>query len=134
MSRTTTRLSTAPASTTLPAEDLKRARAFYEEKLGLETELRADMPEGLFVHAGKGSLIVLYQRGRATAENTALTFEVEDLEATVTDLRDHGVKLEEYDFPGLKTVDGIATREADRAAWFKDSEGNILCAHETLAT
>ena len=133
MSRTTTRLSTAPASTTLPAEDLKRARAFYEEKLGLETELRADMPEGLFVHAGKGSLIVLYQRGRATAENTALTFEVEDLEATVSDLRDHGVKLEEYDFPGLKTVDGIATREADRAAWFKDSEGNILCAHETLA-
>ncbi|HZL64573.1 MAG TPA: VOC family protein [Thermoleophilia bacterium] len=133
MSRTTTRLSTAQASTTLPAEDLKRARAFYEEKLGLETELRDDMPEGLFVHAGKGSLIVLYQRGRATAENTALTFEVDDLEATVTDLRSHGVKLEEYDFPGLKTVGGIATREVDRAAWFKDSEGNILCAHETLA-
>jgi catechol 2,3-dioxygenase-like lactoylglutathione lyase family enzyme len=126
-------LSTAQASTTLPAEDLKRARAFYEEKLGLETELRDDMPEGLFVHAGKGSLIVLYQRGRATAENTALTFEVDDLEATVSDLRSHGVKLEEYDFPGLKTEGGIATREADRAAWFKDSEGNILCAHETLA-
>ena len=133
MSRTTTRLSTAQASTTLPAEDLKRARAFYEEKLGLETELRDDMPEGLFVHAGKGSLIVLYQRGRATAENTALTFEVDDLEATVSDLRSHGVKLEEYDFPGLKTEGGIATRKADRAAWFKDSEGNILCAHETLA-
>jgi catechol 2,3-dioxygenase-like lactoylglutathione lyase family enzyme len=133
MSRTTTRLSTAPAATTLPAEDLKRARAFYEEKLGLETELRDDMPEGLFVHAGKGSLIVLYQRGRATAENTAVTFEVDDLEATVSDLRSHGVKFEEYDFPGLKTVDGIATREADRGAWFKDSEGNILCAHETLA-
>ena len=133
MSRTTTRLSTAQASTTLPAEDLKRARAFYEEKLGLETELRDDMPEGLFVHAGKGSLIFLYQRGRATAENTALTFEVEDLEATVTDLRAHGVELEEYDFPGLKTERGIVTRKADRAAWFKDSEGNILCAHETLA-
>jgi catechol 2,3-dioxygenase-like lactoylglutathione lyase family enzyme len=133
MSRTTTILSTAPAATTLPAEDLKRARAFYEETLGLETELRDDMPEGLFVHAGKGSLIVLYQRGRATAENTAVTFEVDDLEATVSDLRSHGVKFEEYDFPGLKTVDGIATREADRGAWFKDSEGNILCAHETLA-
>jgi catechol 2,3-dioxygenase-like lactoylglutathione lyase family enzyme len=133
MSRTTTRLSTAQATTTLPAEDLKRARSFYEERLGLETELRDDMPEGLFVHAGKGSLIILYQRGRATAENTALTFEVDDLEATVSDLRAHGVELEEYDFPGLKTVGGIATREVDRAAWFKDSEGNILCAHETLA-
>ena len=43
------------------------------------------------------------------------------------------MELEEYDFPGLKTVGGIATRDADKAAWFKDTEGNILCAHETLA-
>jgi catechol 2,3-dioxygenase-like lactoylglutathione lyase family enzyme len=133
MSRTTTRLTTAQATTTLPAEDLQRARRFYEEKLGLETEARDDMPEGLFVHAGKGSQIFLYQRGRATAENTALTFEVDDLEATVSDLRAHGVELEDYDFPGLKTVNGIAARDVDKAAWFKDSEGNILCAHETLA-
>jgi catechol 2,3-dioxygenase-like lactoylglutathione lyase family enzyme len=133
MTRVTTRLSTAPAATTLPAEDLRRARSFYEERLGLETETRDDMPEGLFVHAGKGSLIFLYQRGRATAENTALTFEVDDLEATVSDLRANGVTLEEYDFPGLKTVNGIASRDVDKAAWFKDSEGNILCAHETLA-
>ena len=133
MSRTTTRLSTAPAATTLPAEDLKRARSFYEEKLGLETESRDDMPESLFVHAGQGTLIVLYQRGRATAENTAVTFEVDDLEATVGDLRSRGVQFEEYDFPGLKTINGIADRGADRGAWFKDSEGNTLCAHETLA-
>lgn len=133
MSKTTTRLTTAQATTTLPAEDLQRARRFYEEKLGLETETRDDMPEGLFVHAGKGSLIVLYQRGRATAENTALTFEVDDLEATVSDLRAHGVELEDYDLPGLKTINGIAARDVDKAAWFKDTEGNILCAHETLA-
>ncbi len=133
MSRTTTRLTTAQATTTLPAEDLQRARRFYEEKLGLETEARDDMPEGLFVHAGKGSQIFLYQRGRATAQNTALTFEVDDLDATVSDLRAHGVELEDYDFPGLKTVNGIAARDVDKAAWFKDSEGNILCAHETLA-
>ena len=133
MTKLTTRLSTAPAATTLPAEDLKRARSFYEEKLGLEVEARENMPEGLFVHAGKGSLIFLYERGRATAENTAVTFEVDDLQATVSDLRSNGVKIEEYDSPGLKTVNGIASRDADRAAWFKDSEGNILCAHETLA-
>jgi catechol 2,3-dioxygenase-like lactoylglutathione lyase family enzyme len=133
MARVVTRLSTAPAATTLPAEDLERARAYYEDKLGLETETREDMPEGLFVHAGKGTLLFLYQRGRATAENTAVTFEVDDLEATVSELRSRGVQLEEYDFPGLKTVGGIASRDADRAAWFKDSEGNILCAHETIA-
>jgi catechol 2,3-dioxygenase-like lactoylglutathione lyase family enzyme len=133
MTKVTTRLSTAPAATTLPAEDLKRARSFYEEKLGLETETRDDMPEGLFVRAGKGSLIFLYQRGRATAENTAVTFEVDDLEGTVSELRSRGVQFEEYDFPGLKTVNSIAARDADKAAWFKDSEGNILCAHETIA-
>ena len=133
MTLVTTRLSTAPAATTLPAEDLKRARSFYEEKLGLETESRDDMPEGFFVHAGKGSLIFLYERGRATAENTAVTFEVDDLEGTVSELRSRGVQFEEYDSPGIKTVNAIATRGTDQAAWFKDSEGNILCAHETLA-
>jgi catechol 2,3-dioxygenase-like lactoylglutathione lyase family enzyme len=134
MTKLATRLSTAPAATTLPAEDLKRARSFYEETLGLETEARDDMPEGFFVHAGKGSLIFLYERGRATAENTAVTFEVDDLEGIVSELRSRGVRFEDYDFPnGLKTVDGIASRDADRAAWFKDSEGSILCAHETLS-
>jgi hypothetical protein len=91
------------------------------------------MPKGLFVHAGKGSLIFLYELGRATTENTALTFEVDDPAATVSDLRSHGVKVEEYDSPGLKTVNSIAARDADKAAWFKDSEGSILCAQETIA-
>ena len=133
MTLVTTRLSTAPAATTLPAEDLKRARAFYEEKLGLETETRDGMPESLFVHAGKGTLIMLYERGRTTADNTALTFEVDDLSGTVSELRTSGVQFEEYDFPGLKTVNSIAARDADKAAWFKDSEGNTLCIHETIA-
>jgi catechol 2,3-dioxygenase-like lactoylglutathione lyase family enzyme len=133
MTRITTRLSTAPAATTLPAEDLRRARSYYEEKLGLETETRDDMPESLFVHAGNGTLIMLYERGRTKADNTALTFEVDDVKATVSELRSHGVKFEEYDFPGLKTVDFIASRDADRAAWFKDSEGNTLCIHESIA-
>lgn len=134
MTKVTTRLSTAPATTTLPAEDLRRARSYYEDKLGLETELRADMPESLFVHAGNGTLIMLYERGRTKADNTALTFEVDDLEGTVSELRSNGVQFEEYDFPGLKTVNSIAARDADKAAWFKDSEGNTLCVHETIAT
>lgn len=133
MTKVTTRLSTALAAPTLPAEDLRRARAFYEDTLGLETETRSEMPGMLFVHSGEGGLVILYERGRATAENTALTFEVDDLEATVRELRSRGVRFEDYDFPGLRTEGGIAVRDADRAAWFKDTEGNILCAHETLA-
>jgi len=133
MTRVSTRLSTAPAATTLPAEDLGRARSFYEEKLGLETEARDDMPGNLFVHAGRDTLIVLYERERTKADNTAVTFEVEDIEATASELRSHGVSFEQYDFPGMKTIDGIARRGADVAAWFKDSEGNTLCIHESLA-
>lgn len=51
---------------------------------------------------------------------------VEDLEAEVAELRGRGVAFEEYDGPGLRTVDGIATTPAGKGAWFKDSEGNVL--------
>ena len=133
MTKVLTRLSTAFAATTLPAADLGRARTFYEEHLGFECETRDDMPGSLFVHAGNGSLLVIYERGRGSnSDATAVTFEVDDLEAIVRDLRTHGVTFEDYDLPGLRTVGGIASRGADKAAWFKDTEGNILCAHQTI--
>jgi hypothetical protein len=61
-------------------------------------------------------------------------WEVEDIEATVRELRARGVVFEEYDFPGLKTVEGIADIEGnypskgsgERGAWFRDGEGNML--------
>lgn len=134
MTKLATRLAQAPAATTLPAADLERARRFYEEQLGLDVDSRADMPGSLFVHAGNGSLIVIYDRGRGgDSDATSVTFEVDDLAATLDELRAHGIVLEEYDLPGLRTVNGIASRDADLAAWFKDSEGNILCAHQTLS-
>ena len=62
-----------------------------------------------------------------TAQNTVIGWEVDDIDKVVEDLRGRGVTFEEYDFPGLKTVNGIAELEGiERAAWFKDSEGNIL--------
>jgi hypothetical protein len=73
--------------------------------------------------------------GRPSGNHTQLGWEVEDIEATVADLRARGVVFEEYDLPGLKTVDGIAQVEGnypsrggrgERAAWFRDSEGNLL--------
>ena len=132
MTKVATRISSAFAASTLPAADIARARTFYEEQLGMEVEQRDDMPESLFVHAGNGSLLVVYGRGRGgDGDATSVTFEVDDVAATVADLRSHGVVFEEYDFPGLKTVNAIAERDADKAAWFKDSEGNVLCVHET---
>lgn len=133
MTKLATRLSHAPAATTLPAADLHRARSFYEDTLGLDVETRPEAPDTLFIHAGNGTELLVYDRGRGgDSDATSVTFEVDDLIATLDELRAHGVVLEEYDFPGLKTVDGIARRDADAAAWFKDTEGNVLCVHQTL--
>ena len=121
---TLSRLSTAPASAVLPAEDLERARAFYTETLGLSV---IDMPGDQFmVSAGGGTRVLVYKRARTTAEHTVLTFMLDDIHAAVSDLRTRGVVFEEYDLPGIKTVDGIADSEGMYAAWFRDSEGNII--------
>jgi hypothetical protein len=55
-----------------------------------------------------------------------MAWRVDDLEAEVTELRERGVRFENYDGPDLQTVDGIAATPVGRAAWFKDSEGNVL--------
>ena len=109
----------------IPASDLDRARAFYSEKLGLTpTE---ETPEGLIYECAERSRFFLFQStGRASGDHTQMGWEVADLEAEVADLRSRGVVFEEYDFPGLKTVDGIATVGNTKGAWFKDSEGNLL--------
>jgi catechol 2,3-dioxygenase-like lactoylglutathione lyase family enzyme len=119
-------------ATRLPAQDLERARAFYSEKLGLDpVELR----EGGLRYVGGGGEFALFESaGAASGDHTQMGWEVDDIEATVRDLRARGVVFEEYDFPGLKTVDGIAEIEGnypskgigERGAWFRDSEGNLL--------
>lgn len=110
----------------LPARDLQRARGFYRDKLGLEpAEERAG---GLIYRTPAGAALLVYETENAgTAKNTALCWMTEDLEAEVTELRGRGVVFEEYDLPGLKTENGIATTGDEKAAWFTDTEGNILC-------
>ncbi|VXC06370.1 VOC family protein [Aeromicrobium sp. 9AM] len=113
----------------LPASDLGRAREFYKDKLGLEpSEERGD---GLIYQNAAGTKILLYETQFAgTAQNTALSWATSDLDAEMADLRSKGVVFEDYDFPGLKTENGVATYEEGRGAWFKDSEGNILSVTE----
>ena len=118
-------LSDKKVHATIPVSDLARARAWYEEKLGVRPV--QDLPGGLMYVVGDGSRFLLFPTPFAgTAKNTAAGFQVDDIEAEVADLKGRGVVFEEYDFPQLKTVDGIATLEANKAAWFKDSEGNTL--------
>ena len=120
-------LSDSPVSATLPAVDLDRARQFYEAKLGLK--VINQFPFGLVLGAGQGTSIVIYQRGQTKADHTAATFSVQDIEATVKDLTAKGVRFEQYNLePGPKTNNlGIsAGPDGGKAAWFKDTEGNIL--------
>jgi catechol-2,3-dioxygenase len=108
----------------LPAEDLERARRFYEGTLGFEPD-SAD-PQGVMYRSGSSLFTVYPTQYAGLAQHTQVGWLVEDLRAMVTELRERGIRFEEYDFPGLKTEDGIADLESELAAWFKDSEGNIL--------
>ena len=115
----------------LPASDLGRARGFYKDKLGLDPA--EERPEGAIYESKGGGKFLLYETQFAgTAQNTAMNWVVNDLDAEMADLRSRGVEFEEYDFPGLKTENGVAKYEEGRGAWFKDSEGNILALSEGM--
>jgi catechol 2,3-dioxygenase-like lactoylglutathione lyase family enzyme len=125
-------LENAKVATRLPAQDLDRARAFYSEKLGLDPV--EERPGGLRYECAEGEFVLFQSTGEPSGAHTQIAIEVEDLDAVVAELRSRGVVFEEYDFPGFTTVNGIAEIEgnypskgtADRAAWFRDSEGNVI--------
>jgi predicted enzyme related to lactoylglutathione lyase len=109
----------------LPATDLHRAKRFYAEKLGLMPQ---ELPDELRYECGGGSAFFVFPTSISSrGGHTQVGFGVADIEAVVAQLRSRGVVFEEYDTPELRTVDGIATQPGgDRAAWFKDTEGNML--------
>jgi catechol 2,3-dioxygenase-like lactoylglutathione lyase family enzyme len=118
-------LGDAEFQATIAVSDMDRSRRFYEQTLGLEAE--REMEAGIVYRCGRGSGFFLYQSGYAgTAQHTVGGWYVEDARATVKELQGRGIVFEEYDFPGLKTVDGVADLGSELAAWFKDPDGNIL--------
>ena len=126
-------LTDAPVTTILPVKDMNRARAFYETKLGLKPV--GLKPDGKFVYAcGGGALVALFPKeGGTKADHTAISFQVGDIATVVDALEARGVLFEDYDLPGLKTVDHVCVLGSEKAAWFRDTEGNYLCVHEELA-
>jgi catechol 2,3-dioxygenase-like lactoylglutathione lyase family enzyme len=125
-------LSDAPVTTILPVKDMERARRFYEGKLGFRPE--GPKPDGRFDYrCASGAIIALFPKeGGTKADHTALSFEVRDIREGIRTLEQAGVVFEDYDLPGLKTVDHICVLGSEKAAWFKDTEGNYLCLHEEL--
>jgi len=113
------------AYATIPASNMVRAKSWYKDKLGL-TPIRED-ENGAIYHVGKGTGFLLYPTPNAgKAPNTLMSFGSTNVEEDVRDLKSHGVVFEEYDMPGLKTVNSIATMGLYHAAWFRDADGNIL--------
>ncbi len=125
-------LSDSSVTTMLPVKDMARARAFYEGCLGLTPG--GLKPDGKFVYSVAGSTLALFPKPEGTkADHTAISFRVPDIAASIEELKRSGVVFEDYDFPGLKTVNHVCVLGAEKAAWFKDTEGNYLCIHEDIA-
>lgn len=115
----------------LPVKDMDRARRFYERQLGLAP--MGLKPDGKFVYRCGGTEIALFPRpGGTKAEHTALSFRVDDIRSAIKDLERRGVQFADYDLPGLKTVEHVCVLGSEKAAWFQDPEGNILCLHEDI--
>ncbi len=125
-------LTKAPVTTMLPVKDLNRAREFYEKRLGLKPIGARQDGKFLFV-GGNGGTIALFPKPEGTkAEHTVVSFLVKDIAREIKELEQKGVVFEDYDFPGLKTVNHVCVLGSEKAAWFKDTEGNYLCLHEDI--
>jgi predicted enzyme related to lactoylglutathione lyase len=122
--RRTAMLEGATANTTLPAMDMARAAQFYTEKVGA---VPGESREGGSDFSVGNSTFSIYPTANPNrGGHTQMGLRVPDARAAVAELRSRGVVFEEYDLPGLKTVDGIADVGGASAAWFKDTEGNII--------
>ena len=124
-------LKQAAVTTMLPVIDMARARAFYEERLGFVPG--GLKPDGKFVYQVGGTTLALFPKPEGTkADHTAVSFKVDDITTSIAALQRRGVVFEDYDFPGLKTVEHVCVLGSEKAAWFKDTEGNYLCLHEDI--
>jgi predicted enzyme related to lactoylglutathione lyase len=127
-----TMVKTASVTTILPVADVKRASEFYENILGLLP--KGYTPEGNYLYScGDGVYIALSQRPEEIVDNkTSLSFEVEDLESAVEELKEKGIRLIKYPVPGAKENGYVYEMQGERAVWFKDSEGNMISMHALI--
>lgn len=115
----------------IPVANVARARKFYEGKLGLNA--KEEYAGGVIYECGDGSSVFMYpSAGAGTSRASTAFWAVADVAAEVAELKAIGVVFEEYDMPGLKTENGIASAGGAKTAWFKDTEGNILAISQRV--
>jgi catechol 2,3-dioxygenase-like lactoylglutathione lyase family enzyme len=117
----------------IPCQDLAAVRSFYEDKLGLK--IVEDRPDGIvFDCAGGTQLLVFPSSGASDGSFTQASWECDDLDAEMADLRSRGVTFETYDMPGFTSdANGVVDLDGERGAWFKDPAGNLLALGERRA-
>ncbi len=113
----------------IPAGDLKRARAFYTDVLGLSPATEDEY--SMTFSTPSGSWFQVYETTSAgTGKHTVAQWDVANLEEEVEVLTSRGVVFQKYDMPGVEWQDVIASLPSGRSAWFEDSEGNVMCLDE----
>jgi catechol 2,3-dioxygenase-like lactoylglutathione lyase family enzyme len=115
----------------LPASDLARARSFWHDTFGIDP-VDDGFEEGAEMFDLGGTRVLIYETQFAgTAQNTALGIDSDDFDRDMADLKAKGVEFNQYDLPGVTTVDGVVEMGGIRTAWFNDSEGNIIALGES---
>ncbi len=123
-------LSTAPLRAYIPVSNLQRARKFYEETLGLKPG--EQYGGGVIYRCGETEAFLYLTPNAGTSKASQAFWQVADVEAEVAELKAGGVVFEEYDMPGIKMQNSIATGGGAKTAWFKDTEGNIMAVSQRL--
>jgi len=123
-------LRTAPIRAYIPISDLSRARNFYEKTLGLTP--KEEYAGGVIYECGGAEVFMYPTKNAGTSKASQAFWQVDDVETEVAELKARGVVFEEYDMPGTKMKNSIATRGGAKTAWFKDTEGNILAVSQRL--
>jgi catechol 2,3-dioxygenase-like lactoylglutathione lyase family enzyme len=115
----------------IPAKDVARARKFYEGKLGFRA--KEEVAGGVIYEFKDKTACFLYPTPNAGTSLASQAFwQVDDVEREVSELKTRGVVFEEYDVPGERSPSGVVTAGGAKAAWFKDSEGNILAIIQSV--
>jgi catechol 2,3-dioxygenase-like lactoylglutathione lyase family enzyme len=123
-------LSAAPIRAYIPVSNVPRAREFYEGKIGLKP--KREYAGGVIYECGGAEVFMYPTPNAGTSKASQAFWQVADVEAEVAELKTRGVTFEEYDLPGMKMKNSIATGGGAKTAWFKDTEGNILAVSQSL--
>jgi catechol 2,3-dioxygenase-like lactoylglutathione lyase family enzyme len=122
----------AVVTTIVQVRDAQRALAFYRDRLGLHHTGRNAEGQEMFAIGGGSALALMPAADATPTGRTELSFEVANIVTEIHDLKRRGVEFADYDLPGLKTVDHVCVLGSEKAAWFLDPDGNVLCLHEPV--